>query len=53
MIQRNNAELSKIKAYCLLYKGEEEIIEIFVKDTHFIFNTKLGQHLPVIQLYPL
>jgi hypothetical protein len=24
-----------------------------VKDTHFIFNTELGQRLSVIQLYPL
>jgi hypothetical protein len=53
MKQRSTAELSKIKAKWFLCKEEEEIMELVVKDTHFIFNTELGQRLSVIQLYPL
>jgi len=34
----------------LYIHGMDKIKETVVKDTHFIINTELGHHLPVIQL---
>ena len=42
--------LNNLKLHRCYLQGMVRVMEIGVKDTHFIINTEMGHHLPVIQL---